>query len=316
MGTPGGVIYQHSFASEKARSLTGTNFFTLRKNSRLIGNIAFCRRDLADDNNENLTGYYIRYLSVMPSFRRNISHKKMDTAKKMVSKNHGIIKEHMENFFKNAEKYLSDKSENKKYIFYAHIEDENQRSLMLSQNFGYQRIGWVETTIFTRVFPKKHKRIEQIHFGEHEKMKNLLGEFYKDHAMYHTQNLFYKNNYYVFKEKNEIIAGIQANVITWKIKHMPGITGKMLLRILPYIPFLSRMFNPGAFRFLAFEYLYIREGYEKSLTQFIEGVCALKKTHVGLIWTDIRQPIHKILAHYVYPGMIHKISKKMTAGIL
>lgn len=314
-GTPGGFIYQHTYASHKAKALENTYFFTLRKNDRLLGNIAFCRRYILS-NKRGILAFYIRYLTVTPSYRRNLSDKKsLKNKLAQNKKSQGIIKESMHTFFSNAEKYLSQEEKDEKYIFYAHIEDANQRSSMLSEAFGYEKTGIIETTIFSRIFPKRNHRVERIQSGDKEKVLELLSGFYEGHSMYTRQNLFYKDNYFLLKKDGEIIAGVQANVITWKIKYMPGLSGKIVLKLLPYIPLFSRLFNPDCFRFLAFESLYVKKGHEKEINRLFESVCAEFKIHISLMWTDLNGPLHKIIKKYINLGVFQKVSKNMTAGI-
>lgn len=311
-GTPGGIIYQHIYASEKARNLDDTYFFTLRKEKRLIGNIAFVRRLILNGSNF-FKAYYIRYLTVMPSYRRNLNVKKSVSVNKVNKV--GLLKETMQNFFLNAEKFLAEEEKKEKYIFYANIEKDNQRSSMLSESFGYEKIAVTETSVFSRIFLRSDKRLEKIEEGDKNTMVSLLCDFYKDYSLYSSQNLFHKGNYYVFKDNNEIIAGVQANLITWKIKNMPGISGKFLLKVLPYVPLFSKLFNPECFRFLALESVYVKKGYEKELNKLFTSVCARFKVPVAMFWTDIKGGLNKIIKAHLDMGIFHKISKTMIANV-
>jgi hypothetical protein len=315
-GTPGRFIYQHTFASQKAGNLKDTYFFTLRKSSRLLGSIAFNRRQLINKT-KNTVAFYIRYLTVMPSYRRmmNENTQLKNNSLKSNKKSGGIIKESMQKFFSNAESYLSLEEKNMKYLFYAHIEDENMRSFLLGETFGYEKTGQVETFFFSRIFPKKDKRLQLAREEDHETINALLEKYYNNYSMYTTQNLFINNNYYCFKENDEIVAGLQASVITWKIKNMPGLSGKILLHLLPRIPVLSKMFNPQSFQFITFESIYVKPGYESHLNRLFESVCAEFKIHVALLFADSNSPLNKMISQHVKSGIFRKFNKPMTAGI-
>ena len=79
-------------------------------------------------------------------------------------------------------------------------------------------------------------------------MIKLLNKQYEDYTLFTTENLFKNQDYYVIKEDNEIIAGLQAYEVTWKVVNFGSGFVNMLLNILSKIPFLRKRLDPKNFR--------------------------------------------------------------------
>ncbi len=114
------------------------------------------------------------------------------------------------------------------------------------------------------------------------------------------QSLFYKDQYYVYIEDNEIVAGMQANKKAWKFLNQPGISGFILLKVLPLVPVISRYWKPRNFRFTAIEGLFYKDGHENKLIDLMESVCAINQTHFIFYWTDPSSRIYNIISQ---PGV-------------
>jgi hypothetical protein len=65
---------------------------------------------------------------------------------------------------------------------------------------------------------------------------------------------------------------LQANPVRWKIKEMQGMSGGILLKVLPYIPIVKRLIKPEKYDFLAIEGLFVKHEYEEYLYDLLDGV--------------------------------------------
>lgn len=85
------------------------------------------------------------------------------------------------------------------------------------------------------------------------------------------------------KGKNgDIIAGVQANRVNWKVRGMPGFLGKYLLSLILWLPFIKRYFNED-FTFTSLEAIFYKEGFEKELDKLFESVLAINQAHTALL---------------------------------
>ena len=98
--------------------------------------------------------------------------------------------------------------------------------------------------------------------------------------------LFKNNDYYVYKVNGKIVAGIQVFDVHWRIDAMPGLKGKLLVKLLPYIPLIKRIINPKDYQFLATEGLFWENGYESKVQELLETVLAEKNKNSMLMWFD------------------------------
>jgi hypothetical protein len=176
-------------------------------------------------------------------------------------------------------------NEKEKTIYFACIEKSNKSSYNVVHSAGYRQIGTVNTHGFSRFFPRTNNHITQISSEkDKEEIIKLLKEEYYDHALVKFDSIFLLNNYYFIREHGEIIAGCQYHRAHWVINNMKGLTGKIVMNIVPVIPVLNKLFNPKRFEFLAFEGIYFKPGYEKQLYSLFEGLLAKDNLKSAIFW--------------------------------
>ena len=91
------------------------------------------------------------------------------------------------------------------------------------------------------------------------------------------------------------MAGIQANPEAWEFLNKPGLSGFILLKVLPVIPFFSKYWKPQDFKFTAVEGIFYKNGHEDKLIPLMESVCAIHDTHFIFYWSDTGSNIYKII---------------------
>jgi GNAT superfamily N-acetyltransferase len=223
-----GPKYKHTGQELKLQNLKNPLFFTLRKQEDTIGFCCLCEREIWIGTEKNL-GYYGRYLAVDENYQGNGFGK--------------LLK-------KNATEYIESNSTSPS-VLYSYIEKNNTRSFNISQKMGFQSISTLETIIFSRLCPKADNRVTRIEEVELPEILEKL-ESQNTHTILRTfENINYQNNCFILKENGRIVAGLQANPTRWKIVEMEGLGGKILLNILPYIPILKRLINPGKYDFFS-----------------------------------------------------------------
>ena len=173
-----------------------------------------------------------------------------------------------------------------KALIYGYIEANNIRSMNFSEQMGAETIRKFTTLIFTRISLRKRLNIERIEKDEINSFLPELKNFYKEYSFFTTQNMFFDGNYFVYREDDQIQIGMQVHPEAWKIVDLAGKHNKIVLKLLPSLPYVRSIFNPKDFRFLALEGIFYRPGKESLLEPFLESVCKHFKTHFALTWVD------------------------------
>jgi hypothetical protein len=183
----------------------------------------------------------------------------------------------------------------------------NERSKNLVNQAGYEYIRSFLTVAFSRFSPKQDHRVVKLREDEKVKMESLLLEYYRDYSFFSTENSFFGDRYYVLKEADEIIAGVNAIPSVYKVYDIPGIWGWVMMKVLPGAPYFRRLFRPGEFRFLVFDAIFCKKGREAVLANLFESACAAEGFHTGLTWLDDRSELFDKLRTIVKMGALNRM---------
>jgi GNAT superfamily N-acetyltransferase len=288
-----GPKYQHTGQELKLKSLKNPIFFTLRKREEIIGFYCLCEREVGVGEDKYF-GYYGRYLAVDENYQRN----GFGTLLKKV-----------------AAEYVENHSTSPS-ILYSYIEENNTRSLNISQKLGFTSISTLESIIFSRLYPKTDNRVSRIKEAELSEILEKL-ESQNAHTILRTfENINYKNNYFVLKENGRIVAGLQANLTRWKIVEMEGMRGKILLNVLPHIPILKRLINPQKYDFLAIEGIFLESNYDDYLFPLIEGVLHHFSMTSALIQLDSQSSHLKFFKEKGDLGLLNAMKKDVKTHVM
>ncbi len=307
-GTEGGTRYQHTGTREKIKLLNNPYYLELKLRGKTIGVGNFCQR-FFETYAEGMQSYYIRYFSIFDKFKsKNASPK--------AGKGNGYIKQQVRSIFDKG--HFESTNDVQEALFYAYMELENERSVKVCNEFGFIPARQFSTLIFSRLYPKVSKNVVLCESDvDRKEVGKRLKLFYANHSCYESNSLFNnKSTYYLLKQGDEIIAGVQATPILWIIKEMTGISGKLIKKLAPYTPFLSKLFNPNNYRFLAFEQLFYKKGMEHRLNELLESVCALNGYHVGMTWADNKSDLYQNLRYHLKLGLLDKINADVPADII
>ncbi len=289
-----GAVYEHKNTPEHFKYITNPYLVSITEDGKIMGTAVFCNPQVTVAGN-SFNYYYTRYFASSPVIRGR-----------------GVIK-------RLAIQVMSSirKDETAKTIFVGFVERGNKSSYKVSESAGYHTIGTIKTVGFSRFFPKKSKRIQQVNSeAEKQEVIALLKDQYRQHALVQFDYLFLHNNYYVIRENNEIVAGCQFHKAHWVINKMPGFMGKIVLNVVPRIPLLNRLFNPKKFLFLAFEGIYFKPGKEKLLHELFEGLLVQEKLKSALFWMGEKCPYRQDLIRYGKQGLINKFVKDSDVYIM
>ena len=138
----------------------------------------------------------------------------------------------------------------------------------------------------------------------------------KDYTLLTTENLFKNQDYYVIKENDEIIAGLQAYEVTWKVVNFGLGVVNGVMNIITKIPYLKKRFNPKNLKLLAFDGIYVKEGHENVLYELMEGVLAKKEIYLSLLIIDRNARMNDIIEKYENRGTVYRMLGTFNADVM
>jgi hypothetical protein len=97
---------------------------------------------------------------------------------------------------------------------------------------------------------------------------------------------------------------------------MPGLMGKVIMNVLPHVPFLNKLFNPRRHEFLAFEGIYFKSGHEEKLHLLFEHLLHREKLNTALFWMGETCPYRKRIVALGNLGLINHFVKDSGVYIM
>ncbi len=289
-----GAVYVRRNSSELVRQLQKPYLFAVQQQDQIVGTAIFCHTKPAVLG-EAYNCYIIRYFAASEAIR----------GKKLIKYYAGKVME------------VVREEEKEKTIYVGCVEKGNIRSYKVVENAGYEQLGLLRVSAFSRFSPSAQNNIERINSkSERENVLKLLEKQYAKHVLVHFDYLFLKDNYFVIREHGEVVVGCQLHRVHWAINSMPGLMGKIIMNVLPNIPLINKLFNPRQFEFLAFEGIYFKPGHEKTLLQLFEGLLHQEGLNSALFWMGENCPYRKTIHQHGKLGLMQHFVKDSGVYIM
>ncbi len=282
IGTPGkSMVYRQSDVREKVLSLENAYFANLSIRDRLYGTICLCKRDVYNFNNKH-KAFYLRYFTFRKQFRAaNAERKSRQTESRIGSAVEALMEGDGLEFHGNL-------------MLYAYVDPGNIRSRYIIEEFGFQKIGSFRVMLFSRIFPVNHSNVKIAENSQHDFIRSVLKDSYKNTQLVVYENLFRRGKYFVLMDGDQIVCGAQAISDQWEILEMPGVGGKLMMNFVPKIPLLNRLFHSD-YKFIFFEYVFCMPGYAKKLKVLFESVLAHFSVNSGILCLDKKSKIYDMV---------------------
>jgi hypothetical protein len=281
-------------------------FVSLYKKKQITGTVGSCYR-VSGQGKLCYPSSYLRYLAFQSTYQSGSGWRKRNKAIIQPEKDDNFKQKTLEIFSKPHLLDLDDVFEYDKHVMYAFVESMNERSKNLVHQAGYEYIRSFLTVAFSRFSPHSDRRVVKLKDDEKGKMESLLREYYLDYSFFSTEHIFFGDNYYVLKEGDEIIAGVNAIPSFYKVYDIPGIWGWVMMSVLPKTPYFRRLFRPGEFRYLVFDAIYCKKGHENKLGKLFESACAAERFHTGLTWLDDHSLLYDKMRTEVKMGALNRM---------
>jgi len=306
-GSEGGLRFSlQNIAPRIAAYRDRIRFVSLYKKNKVTGTVGACFR-MSGQGKLRFPSSYLRYLAFQTTYQADLNWRKRREAALRPENDDSFKHKTLEIFSKPHLLDLENVFEGDKHVMYAFVESMNERSKNIVSQAGYDNIRSFLTVAFSRFSPKTDPRVTRLKEEEKEKMESLLLDYYKDYSFFSTDHVFFENRYYVLREKGEIIAGVLAIPSSYKVYDVPGVWGWVMMKVLPKTPYFRRLFRPGEFRYLVFDAIYFRKGYEKLLAPLFESACHAEGFHTGLTWLDDRSSLFDSVRTEVKMGALNRM---------
>ena len=306
-----GAQYLHKDIDKRMLQLSNKYIMYMTQGDSIMGTYTAALRTTKEDFGE-VNAYYIRYFTFLDTVQAAKSNRPK------AGKPQGVLKKMVKRFLSECPATFGvdhGESADAPSFYYAFFDAENYRSTDLSQLLGMKPVGEFDTFAFSRLHPKKQKSVELLDKVHYKAMKEKLAEFYAGFSVYTDQFLLLEDNYFVWRENGEVVAGVQPNKCNWELKNMSGLSGAFLLHVLPYFPLVNRYFNPKKFEFLTFDYMYVKSGHEDKLELLMESLLNKYKVTFSLIWQDLKSSLHPVVSNMDF-GFLSKFSNVPTGKIM
>lgn len=306
LGQPGGFRYQHVDLVDRLNAPGENYFMFLRKNGKMMGSVGFVGRHTQTGGFDH-DSWMIRYFSIKAPMRAVPKKRKEKSDLKDENKRTTVLGRFIQPVFANPSQIRGEEDEDKPSIIYALIEQKNLRSMNFSSQMGLETVGQVASFSFSRLRPKPSSRLESLSQSEHASMELLLQDYYKDHNLFYSNSLFKDNGYFVIRDSDRIVAGIQVYPITWHIVDFGSSVANTLVRMGTKIPWVKRRVDPDEAKMLAFDGIYCEPGYEESLYELMEGVLAKRERYLGMLMMDQESHVYRIFQEKGQLGPLHRV---------
>ena len=291
-----GAQYRHLDNSQRIKECDNPLFLSMERNKVTIGNVTFCRR--GDD-------WYIRYFAMSPRLQSA-------AVKKSKSNKSNLLKRELNDFFQSTLDGQNDLG--KVSSFYAYIDPNNEKSLWMSEDFGFNTIGKIATQTFSRVKPKKSNRVQKIE--DWHEVKELVNTNFENYNYFHSAQTE-KPPFYVIKDENgEIIAFAKISISTWEIERLPGRLGGVLTRVIPYIPRLNKLVRPKIHTSVVPEAVMIKDNNPELLDDFFQGILHQEEKSLILWWVDENEKLYIDVKPRMKWGLLHKLVGVNNANVV
>jgi hypothetical protein len=306
-GSEGGLRFSlQNIAPKIAAYRDQIRFVSLYKKNQITGTVGSCYR-ISGQGILRYPTSYLRYLAFQSVYQTDVSWRRRRKVVIKPEKDDNFKQKTLEIFSKPHLLDLNNVFEGDKHIMYAFLESMNERSKNLVHQAGYEHIRSFLTVAFSRFSPGSDPRVVKLRNEEKTMMETLLREYYRDYSFFSTDYSFFGDRYYVLKERDEIIAGVNAIPSAYKVYDVPGVWGWVMMKVLPKTPYYRRLFSPGEFRYLVLDAIYCKKGREDQLGTLFESVCASEGFHTGLTWLDDHSQLYDKMRTVVKMGALNRM---------
>lgn len=282
-----GARYKHRHIENRISKLYKPLYLNIERNNSVLGNITLCRRDV---------GWYVRYFAMGTSFQSPKSIQRQSKSKK------NSLKKKISSFF---DEIFNE--ENAPPLLYAYIDPRNDRSLWMSQNFGFYAAAQIATQTFSRIRPKVKTDVQQP--KDFSFIKSKVREENKNKPLYFDYHTFSAETpFYELTKNGKTVAFAKTHQAEWVIERLPGKRGSLLVNIIPFVPGVRKVVRPNAHKFTVIDSVWALNNDKNYLEELFEGILEKENKNTLVWWVDQKEELYKEVKEIINWGLLHKIN--------
>ncbi|MDN4163918.1 hypothetical protein QWY31_00315 [Cytophagales bacterium LB-30] len=311
-GQEGKIQYVHTQVESKIAQIAEPYFIKVLHGQRLIGVMGIMARHGTSPNSSIKRLGYIRYFSLPLRFAQNGNSIKEKPTK--IKASHAV-KQFVHNLFHDPQ-LLSGLlgCAPEELALYAYVEADNSRSVHMNQLFGMLQVATFNSFLFSRLSPSSSSVVSHYPPEQLEEVAPFFTTQLQKHQFFFADNLAH-GHCFVVKEQGQIVAGLMAYPTRWRIKNIPGFSGKVYQHVFPHLPYLNRIINPANHRFLSFEGLACLPGREIHFPSLMETALHHLGYYAGQFGIDHNDALFPYFFHNKDLGLLAKVKKSIPVGI-
>jgi hypothetical protein len=276
-----GARYAHLDVRERIKKLDFPQSFTLKRNEIIVANVTFCMRDFS---------MYVRYFAFNAIYQSTSNTKRKRSSK-------SIFEIKILELFQKLERQRN-------LPFYAYIEADNSRSMLMSKRFGFKPYTHIISRSFSRLAPKLNKNVS---FSSNwSEISDHVRKQYHQYDSYFEAPVSQPPFVVLRDDEGAILAYARFTKVAWRIHRLPGILGGVLVKIVPYIPLLNRLIKPKKHLFLTPD---IVSGISNAaqLQELFSGALALYHVKSMIWFIDPNDSVYKSVKQGFSWGVLDRI---------
>lgn len=306
-GTPGKIRYKPRNFRKRLSLINGLNFIQIKRGNRVFGTAGVVKK-----KTNSIDALYYRYLTMFSGVHRSKESQQKNSRKsKKRNRLRNEVGQQLSGFFEQS--YIENGSP---VCSYAYVEAENFRSKSLCESFGFKAAREFQTLIFSRFSPKLNSDVSQLDKNNVEEFRKNVELFYKDYAFLNTDDLDILGDLYVLRVNGTPVVGLRAIPVIWDIVELPGFTGFLMQKVLPYVPVFKKVFQPNNLHYIAFDYVWYKDGFKHLITDLMEHICAEKEIYMGMFWGDNTADITTYLINSNKLGLLNKLRPPVSVLLM
>ena len=126
---------------------------------------------------------------------------------------------------------------------FAYIEETTEITLKISEHIGHSIEADIPLQLFSRLMPRRDERAGQIRESELQPVVQGLERLYANHELADFHSSIKPEETYVYHRNDRVTASVQAELLNWEIVSMPGLFGRLLLDVMPWLPGWNNILN-------------------------------------------------------------------------
>jgi len=315
MGQPGGIRYHHTDLEDRMKSGNENYFMYLRKSGKMLGSVGFVGKPTVTGGMAH-DSWLIRYFSIKAPIKGVPKKRKTKAELQDENKRTTVLGRFIQPVFAKPHQLREEESRSDPpSIIFAIIDQTNLRSMNFSSQMGLETVGSMAGFSFSRLSPRKSRRIETVKESERGLILDQIKEHYKDYTLFYSDSIFKNNDYYVIKEEGRMVAGLQIYQVSWQIVDFGSKLANRAAGLFSLIPGLKKRINKKELSFLAFDAIYCMPGYEKVLYELMEGVLERTGHYIAMLMMDQESGLYRIFMNHKKQGILHKAIGTFHADI-